>query len=115
MYRSTRKHATAADPWSVTLRWPPHAGAATAEIVRDGRVVDVVAASALDYRDRLLWPQTTYPYEVRLRSSAGTELVRLAASAATPPQTAPLPRLYGPGSFVNEPIACRVVHSIPVR
>jgi hypothetical protein len=100
--------AAALDAGSVRLSWPPLAGAATAQVERDGAVVDAVPAGAGTFTDRGLWERTTYRYTVRLLDAAGAVLDTRTATATTPARTA-FARLYADDAFVNRAVAAAPV------
>ena len=96
---------TASGAEATALRWTPAAGAAVAEVLRDGRLIDRVPASAGAYTDRLLWPSTSYAYTLRQLAADGAEVRSQQAGAATPARSGLHPRLFADGAFVNTRIA----------
>src|SRR3989442_58782 len=66
--------ALAPNSWSARLQVRAPAETARIQILRDGRLIDDVpfdGAGQLAYDDNLLWPATTYRYEVRAVDRAG--------------------------------------------
>jgi len=103
----TSLRAQASNSWSARLQTVKPAGAARIQILRDGRVIDdfpVRGAGQLVYDDYLLWPATTYRYEVRASDRAGKPVQDESVDLTTPPQLGTFPRLYAPDSFWNRPI-----------
>ena len=99
--------ALAPNSWSARLQTVEPPGTAHVQILRDGRVIDdfrVRGAGQLVYDDYLLWPATTYRYEVRAVDSAGQSVRDESVELTTPPQLGSFPRLYGESSFWNRPI-----------
>src|SRR5438128_6440771 len=99
--------ALAPNSWSARLQTVEPPGTPPAQILRDGRVIDdfrVRGAGRLVYDDYLLWPATTYRYEVRAVDSGGQSVRDESVELTTPPQLGSFPRLYGESSFWNRPI-----------
>jgi hypothetical protein len=93
--------------WSATLAITAPVGSGRAQILRGGRLIDQFPASpgsALAYTDYLLWPATTYSYEIRWLSPAGSIVLDQRLSLRTTPANGAFPRMYGPASFWNQPI-----------
>ena len=104
---STSLVALAPNSWSARLQTLTPAGTARIQILRDGRLIDDVpfgGAGPLAYDDNLLWPATTYHYEVRAVDRAGKPVRDEAVELTTPPQLGSFPRLYAQTSFWNRPI-----------
>jgi hypothetical protein len=101
---SAALRAQALDAGSVRLSWTAPDGAVTAEVLRDGRMVDAVAAAAGGYTDRELWERTAYSYTVRFVGAGGREVAAPDAGVTTPGRDA-FARLYAPDAFVNRPVA----------
>ena len=96
---------TASSADATALIWTPAPGAAVAEVLRDGRLIDRVPASAGAYTDRLLWPSTSYAYTLRQLTAEGTLAGSQQTSAATPARGGLYPRLFADDAFVNTRIA----------
>lgn len=94
--------ARPANSHSAELTWTEPDGAATVRIRRDGRLLDEFPTGSTTYTDHLLWPATSYRYEVGFRSSSAEFLAAIKATLTTPPQAGAFPRLYAPWSFINE-------------
>lgn len=97
--------AQAASAWSAVLQWTMPPAVDTVMILRGGLLIDQFpSASGSSYTDRLLWPSTTYTYEVQGLDATGAVVSDQKVDLATPPQTEPFPVPYAPDSFVNTPI-----------
>lgn len=94
--------AVATTSSTVVLHWRPPTSAVTAEIYRDGRLVDTVAAARASFRDAMLWPNQTYLYAVHLLDGRGKLLLLKTAAAHTPNGAAF--RLFSANSPWNTPI-----------
>src|SRR5439155_19932988 len=65
--RSLGLVVTPVDPWTATLSWTEPPAAVTTQITRDGWLVDRFPSSGgVTYTDRVLWPHTTFSYEVQV-------------------------------------------------
>jgi hypothetical protein len=94
----------ASTPWSAEISWSAVKGANRYRIIRDGRLIDdFTANSDSTYQDHLLWPSSTYVYELKAIGPGGV-LADLLGSVTTPAQTGSLPRFYADTSFWNTPI-----------
>lgn len=82
------------------------AGTARLEIVRDGRLLERLRfpGGPLAYTDYLLWPITTYRYEIHAFDESGARLADATLELTTPRQVGSFPRLYSATSFWNLPI-----------
>jgi hypothetical protein len=89
---------------SARLTWNAPPGTARISLLRDGWLVDDIAAGPSTYTDRLLWQSTTYWYEFKAYDAGGTLLTNLATPVTTPAQSGSFPRLYADTSFWNQPI-----------
>jgi hypothetical protein len=99
---------TASASYSAALDWEAVDGATTYRVLRDGRLIDQFpAGGATVYTDYLLWPQTSYGYELQALNGTGKVLADLVATVVTPVLTQPFPRFYGATSFWNTPIGKR--------
>jgi hypothetical protein len=99
----------APNSYSARLSWAAPGGAATVEILRNGREIDRFPVGAgATYLDHLLWQATTYAYEVTFFAGDGGVVGDETTSVTTPAQVGAFPRLYAKGSFWNEPIGRRV-------
>jgi hypothetical protein len=96
--------AQAPNSYSAKLQWTLPVTAATIKLFRDGRLLDVIPATATSYRDRLLWQSTTYHYEVKVFDGADAVVADLTASVTTPAQIGLFPRLFSRTSFWNTKI-----------
>jgi hypothetical protein len=94
----------APDPWSAVISWPAVKGAQRYQILRDGRLLDAFPAEDdRTYADHLLWPSSTYLYELKAIDGDGVASLLL-GRVTTPGQTDPVPRFYAKDSFWNTPI-----------
>ena len=90
----------------LAIMLPP--GTVAVEVLRDGRPLETLDAGhgqVVSYSDHLLWPSTSFSYEVRGFDSRGNLVAAGQASLTTPRQRGAFPRLYSPTSFWNQPIA----------
>lgn len=94
--------ALATSSSSVLLTWAPPKNAVSAEIDRDGRLLDVVRAASGSYLDGMLWPDQSYLYKIRFLDAKGKSVLVKEAAARTPAGVSV--QLYGPSSFWNVPI-----------
>jgi len=95
----------ASNSWSAEISWKAVKGADRYQILRDGRLIDDFAAdSDSTYTDHLLWPSSTYVYELKAIGGAGV-VGDLLGAVTTPVQTGSFPRFYSDSSFWNTPIA----------
>lgn len=93
-------------PWSAVVKWNPPAGAVSAAVYRDGFLVDSGPASAGNQMtDRLLWPNRTFTYRVKVNDAAGDAILDQSVSVKTPGQSSSVQRFYSNSSFVNQPIS----------
>jgi hypothetical protein len=93
---------------SAVLDWVAVDGAATYQVLREGRLIDVFpAGGATTYTDYLLWPQTSYGYDLLALDGAGKVLADLVATVVTPALAGAFPRFYSRTSFWNTPIGKR--------
>jgi hypothetical protein len=93
--------------WSTALAVTTPAGSDRAQIFRGGHLIDqfpVTPGTSFSYMDYLLWPATTYGYEIRWVSAAGSIVLDQHLSVRTTPTSGAFPRMYSPGSFWNQPI-----------
>jgi hypothetical protein len=89
---------------SAVVSWSAVKGAVHYQIFREGRLIDDFPAdSDPTYTDHLLWPSSTYRYELKARSG-GRVLADLSGSVTTPAQTGSFPRFYSDDSFWNRRI-----------
>jgi hypothetical protein len=98
--------AAAVDSAHVRLQWSAAPTATAYQVFRNGTFLGQVAAPTTTYADALLWPRTTYSYEVDPLTVAGPRLSPMKAQATT----APLPatgfaRPFGATSVWNTPVA----------
>jgi hypothetical protein len=94
--------ASADGAGAVRLEWRGFADAASAELRREGRVLDVVPVRRGEYTDRLLWERTRYRYELDFRDDSGARVGRLTAAATTEASDG-ADRLYDDDAWVNSP------------
>jgi len=87
------------------------AGTGRVVILRDGRILEDVpfAGQDLRYTDYLLWPSTSYRYEIRALDLGGRLLESASVQVKTPPQVGAFPRFYSTTSFWNVPIPADAV------
>ena len=100
--------ASAPNSWSALLRTTEPATTARVQILRNGRVIDdvpFVRGGDLSYVDNLLWPATSYRYEIRAVDQGGKPVRDESFELSTPPQLGSFPLLYSANSFWNTPIA----------
>ena len=100
--------ASAPNSWSALLRTTEPATTARVQILRNGRVIDdvpLVRGGDLSYVDNLLWPATSYRYEIRAVDQGGKPVRDESFELSTPPQLGSFPLLYSANSFWNTPIA----------
>jgi hypothetical protein len=91
--------------YSADIGWTLPAGAVMVELRRTGRLIDRFPADAgTAYVDRLLWPRSTYTYEVTAFAGDGSVLSDLSAEVTTPRQVGSFPRPYAEDSFWNRAI-----------
>jgi hypothetical protein len=96
--------AVALDNSHVRLQWPAVPTAALYRVFRNGVLVGQVNAPAASYTDALLWPRTTYSYEVDPVTVDGARLASVQAQATTTQLPASgFPRPFGPASVWNTP------------
>jgi hypothetical protein len=100
---------TALTSRSAQLQWNTPPGAARIQILRDGWLVDDIAAGPTTYTDSLLWQSTTYWYQFEALDGGGSVLADLATPVTTPAQSGSFPRLYADSSFWNQPIGASPV------
>jgi hypothetical protein len=94
---------TAVDSAHLTLQWGAVRNAASCRILRGGLVVGQTKGTT--YTDTLLWPSTTYSYEVDALSGSGRKLQALTGQGATAPLPAGgFPRPFPPTSVWNTPV-----------
>jgi hypothetical protein len=96
--------AVALTSYSAQLQWNAPPGTSRIQILRDGLLLDDVAAGPTTYTDRLLWQSTTYVFEFKAFDVGGAQLIDLTAPATTPVQSGSFPKLYAGTSFWNLPI-----------
>jgi hypothetical protein len=100
---STGLTATAVDSSHVKLQWIAVPGAALYRILRGGLVVGQTASTA--YTDALLWPRTTYSYEVDAISFAGAKIKALTGQGtSTLLPASGFPRPFPATSIWNSPL-----------
>jgi hypothetical protein len=100
---STGLAATAVDSSHVKLQWSAVQGAAFYRILRGGLVVGQTATTT--YTDSLLWPRTTYSYEVDAVSSAGAKIKAPTGQGTTNLLPASgFPRPFPAASIWNSPL-----------
>ena len=93
--------------WSATLQLVAPRTASQAQILRNGRLLDVIATKpgeTISYLDRLLWPATTYIYDVRWLDAGGNLLGDQSRNVHTSGPNGAFPRPYSSSSFWNQPI-----------
>jgi hypothetical protein len=89
-----------------TVTWSSPDGAAAFAVYRDGRLLDAFpAAGGASYTDHLLWPHTTYRYELEARDGSGGVLADAVTTITTPRRSGSIDRFYADSSFWNAPIA----------
>src|SRR2546427_7307582 len=99
---------TAANSWSATIQWTAPPQVTALRLLRNGRLLDMVpfeSGGTLVYTDSLLWPSTTYAYEVVAVDGDNQVVADDSASITTPAQEGAFPTLYAATSFWNQPIA----------
>ncbi|MDQ3983390.1 MAG: hypothetical protein M3271_11990 [Actinomycetota bacterium] len=97
--------ASATDASTATLRATPPGMAATAEVRRDGFLLDRFPVSgSFTYTDRMLWESTEYRYEVRWLGREEQVVGYERVSVRTPARTGAVQSLYPEQSFWNQPI-----------
>jgi hypothetical protein len=80
-------------------------GAASIELIRDGRPLDRFAVGGEPtYTDHLLWPSTRYGYEIRVFDANGGLMTDATAAVTTPAQIGSISRSYSDASFWNTTI-----------
>jgi hypothetical protein len=95
--------ATGLDSSHVKLTWNAVPGAASYRVLRAGNVVGQTADTT--WTDALLWPRTTYSYEVDALSSTGTKLTALVGQgASTALPTTGFARPFPATSIWNTPV-----------
>jgi hypothetical protein len=95
--------ATAVDSSHVKLQWTAVPGAALYRILRGGLVLGRTTSTA--YTDSLLWPRTTYSYEVDAMSVLGARIKALTGQGSTLPFPASgFPRPFPATSIWNSPL-----------
>jgi hypothetical protein len=96
--------ASVASSW-VRLRWTALPPAARLELRRDGRLIDAFSAKGSStYPDHLLWPSTTYRYELKAFGTAGEPVADLVRYVTTAPRRGSIDRFYSAHSFWNQRI-----------
>jgi hypothetical protein len=91
----------APNSWSAVASWKAVKGADRYQILRDGRLIDDFPAdSDRTYTDHLLWPSSTYGYQLKALGG-GEVLAVLLGTVTTPAQTDSFPRFYSDASFWN--------------
>jgi len=98
--------------WSAFLHWNAPPEVARIKILRDGRLLEdlgFAGGSTLFYRDYLLWPSTSYAYEVIAFDSQSQMVSDNTATVQTRGQSGAFPTLYDPASFWNQPIPAGAV------
>ena len=98
---------SAPNSWSVRLAIMPADGATHVEVLRDGRPIDAFPVNfrqPVSYTDYLLWPSTSFTYEIRALDGNGQLIDTRRLSVITPAQQGPIPPLYAATSFWNQPI-----------
>jgi hypothetical protein len=95
----------APNSWSAVVSWRGVKGAVRYQILRDGRLIDDFRADDdSTYTDYLLWPSTSYAYEVRALGRRTKKLADLLGTVTTPAQLGVFPRFFSDASFWNTPI-----------
>jgi hypothetical protein len=94
---------------SAQLQWNTPPGTARIQILRDGWLLDDIAAGPTTYTDSLLWQSTTFWYQFEAFDGGGGVLADLTTPVTTPAQTGSFPRLYAGSSFWNQPIGASPV------
>ena len=95
--------ATGLDNSHIRLAWNPVSGAASYRVLRAGVAIGQTAGTT--WTDALLWPRTTYSYEVDALSATGTKVAALfgqGQSLALPPGG--FPRPFPSTSIWNTPV-----------
>jgi hypothetical protein len=96
---------SALNSYSAQLEWILPEGTTEIQILRDGRLIDDLDVTGVtSYVDYLLWPSTTYSYDVKAFDSLGGTLADLTDSSITPAQTGAFPKPYASTSFINQAI-----------
>jgi hypothetical protein len=90
--------------YSAQLHWNAPPGTARIQILRDGWLIDDIAAGPTTYTDYLLWQSTTYWYQFKAFDAGEGVLTDLSTPVTTPAQSGSFPRLYADSSFWNQPI-----------
>jgi hypothetical protein len=91
--------------WSASVSWRSVPKAQRYQLFRGGRLIDDFRADdRTTYTDHLLWPSSTYLYELKARDGGGKVLADMFGSVTTPAQSGPVPRFYSETSFWNTPI-----------
>jgi len=99
---------TATNSWSATVQWTAPPQVTALRLLRNGRLLDIVpfeSGGTLVYTDSLLWPSTTYAYEVVAVNGDNQVVADDSATITTPAQDRAFPTLYAATSFWNQPIA----------
>jgi hypothetical protein len=98
--------AQALGPWSASIKWQEPPGTDHLKLLRNGDLLDQFeAASGTAYEDHLLWPQTTYTYQLRAFDASGDLVASDQDSVTTPPPGGQdFPRPFADSSFWNQPI-----------
>src|SRR5690349_7370465 len=79
--------AQAPNSYSALLQFTLPGSAVTVQVLREGRLLDrFPAAAGSSYTDYLLWPRTTYHYEVKAFDASGGGVADLTAAVTTPAQ-----------------------------
>jgi len=98
------------DSAHLKLQWAAVPGAGSYRIIRGGLVVGQTAATT--YTDSLLWPRTTYSYEVDALAPAGTKVKALLGQGTTPAAApAGFARPFPATSVWNTPVGSTAVAS----
>ncbi|MEA2633973.1 MAG: hypothetical protein QOH92_740 [Chloroflexota bacterium] len=100
--------ATALNSWSALLELTPGEQTSRLQILRDGRPIDAFDVSdrrTITYTDYLLWPSTTFVYDLSNYDRMGQLTSTQRVSIHTPAQAGAFPRFYAATSFWNQPIA----------
>ena len=94
----------ASNAWTATISWPT-SGATTAAVYRDGVLLDQGPASVGHLTDRLLWPNKSFTFRVKLLDANGNAVFDQSVTKTMPSASGSVQRLYSSNSFFNTPIS----------